>query len=73
VGCGHWEKVVHVVQTYDCHAGFKNLGVFRWLDGFDDWMVGFFVPDGKSLLGMSWMSWAGPCIMAIYEWIEFLR
>ena len=50
VGCGHWEKVVHVVQTYDCHAGFKNLGVFRWLDGFDDWMVGFFVPDGKSLL-----------------------
>lgn len=29
VGCGHWEKVVHVVQTYDWHAGFKN-----WFHGW---------------------------------------
>lgn len=35
----------------------RTLAFFDGFDGFDDWMVGFFVPDGKSLQGMSWINY----------------
>ena len=68
VGCGHWEKVVHVVQTYDCHAGFKNLGVFRWFWWFW-WLDGWFFRSRweESSRDVMDLLRAGPCIMAIYE------
>ena len=48
----------------------------RTLAFFDGWMVlmigwlDFSFPMGRVFYEMSW---AGPCIMAIYEWIKFLR